>query len=50
MSKFRVLQWNTVATVVKREEFQFTAIDVEFANKNFHRNLVLNDDYGVSLA
>ena len=39
-----------VGTVWLREEFQFTSIDVEFFNKNFHRNLVINDDYGVTMA
>ena len=39
-----------VGIVSLREEFQFTAIDVEFMNKNFHRNLTLNDDFGISMA
>ena len=39
-----------VGIVSLRQEFQYTSIDVEFANKNFHRNLALNDDFGISLA
>jgi hypothetical protein len=38
-----------VGIVSLRQEFQFTAIDVEFMNKNFHRNLTLNDDFGIQL-
>ena len=39
-----------VGVICLREEFQFTSIDVDFTNKNFHRNLVINDDYGVTMA
>ena len=39
-----------MAIVSLRQEFQFTSIDVEFMNKNFHRNLALNDDFGISMA
>ena len=50
VGKYRVLSWNMVGTVCLREEFQFTSIDVDFTNKNFHRNLVLNDDYRACMA
>ena len=33
-----------------RHEFQFTQIDVEFMNKQFHRNLGITDDYGATMA
>jgi hypothetical protein len=39
-----------VGIVSLRKEFSFTSIDVEFMNKNFHRNLQLNDDFGIELA
>jgi hypothetical protein len=39
-----------VGIVTLRSEFQYTSIDVEFANKNFHRNLVINDDFWISMA
>ena len=48
--KYRVLSWNTIGIVALRREFQFTSIDVDFANKQFHRNLVLADDFGVCMA
>jgi len=48
--KHRILSWNTIGIVGVRTEFQYTVIDVDFANKNFHRNLVLNDVFGVSMA
>ena len=48
--KHRVLAWNFVGVVALREEFQYTAVDVEFNNKNLHRNLSLNDDFNFSMA
>ena len=38
-----------VGTISLRSE-KITSIDVDFSNKNFHRNLVLSDDYQVSMA
>ena len=48
--KHRILNWNTVGVVAIRSEFQYTVVDVEFMNKNFHRNLSLNDDFHVTMA
>jgi len=48
--KHRILSWNTIGVVGIRPEFQYTVIDVDFANKNFHRNLALNDVFGVCMA
>lgn len=48
--KHKVIAWNMVGFVGVRPEFQYTVIDVDFANKNFHRNLALNDDFGISMA
>jgi len=39
-----------IGIVAIRRELQFTSIDVDFANKTFHRNLVLADDFGVCMA
>lgn len=39
-----------VGSVALRHEFQFTQIDVDFANKNFHRNLGITDDFGATMA
>lgn len=39
-----------VGTVILRKQAQFTAIDVEFADKHFHRNLTINDDFRCSMA
>ena len=33
-----------------RHEFQFTQIDVEFMNKQFHRNLGITDDFCATMA
>ena len=33
-----------------RHEFQYTVIDIDFTNKNFHRNLSINDDFGIKMA
>ena len=46
----RILSWNTVGVVDIRNEFQYTVIDVEFMNRNFHRNLNINDDFNVTMA
>ena len=48
--KYRILSWNMIGIVAIRRELQFTSIDVDFANKTFHRNLVLADDFGVCMA
>lgn len=45
-----VLQWNVVGTCILRKQMQFTSIDVEFTDKNFHRNFSINDDFNVSMA
>lgn len=49
MNKYRVLAWNTVGTMALREEANFTSVDVEFANKNFNRNITINDDFGACM-
>ncbi len=49
-SKNAILAWNQTATVALRKETNYTSIDIEFMDRNFHRNLYLNDDYGVSMA
>ena len=45
-----VLAWNVVGTVTLRRQLQFTSIDVDFTDKNFHRNLSINDDFNCSMA
>lgn len=50
VGKNRILQWNMVGSIAIRHEFQFTQIDVDFANKNFHRNLGITDEFGATLA
>ena len=44
-----ILSWNYVGTVAKRVQNQFTSIDVDFTDRNFHRNFCLNDDFGASM-
>ena len=48
--KHRILSWNTVGVVGIRSEFSYTVIDIEFLNRNFHRNLSINDDFNVVMA
>jgi ferredoxin-like protein FixX len=48
--KYKVLAWNMVGTVVLREELAYTSIDVDFTNKQHHRNVVINDDFGIVMA
>jgi hypothetical protein len=35
-----------IGTVCLREELSYTAIDVDFTDKNAHRNIIINDDFG----
>jgi hypothetical protein len=44
------LHWSLMGTIALRQTQQFTSIDVEFSDKNFHRNLCINDDFGSSMA
>jgi hypothetical protein len=44
--KYKVMAWNMVGTACLREELSYTSVDVDFTDKNTHRNLVINDDYG----
>jgi hypothetical protein len=44
-----VLSWNLVGTVIKRQNNQYTVIDVDFTDRNFHRNLCFNDDFKASM-
>lgn len=39
-----------VGIVTVRHEFQLTEIDVEFMNKQFHKNLTLTDTFGATMA
>ncbi len=50
VGKLKVLAWNMVGTIWLRNEVQYTSVDVEFNNKNFHRNIMINDDYGAEFA
>lgn len=44
------LHWSQMGTVALRQTKQYTSIDVEFSDKNFHRNICINDDFGSSMA
>jgi hypothetical protein len=48
--KYKVLAWNMVGCVVLRDELAYTSVDVDFKNKQLHRNIVINDDFGVIMA
>jgi hypothetical protein len=39
-----------VGIVTVRHEFQLTEIDVEFMNKQFHKNITLTDTFGATMA
>lgn len=39
-----------VGTVTIRHELHLTEIDVEFSNKQFHKNLTLTDSFGAKMA
>ena len=45
--KYRFLCWNLIGSIILRNEGKFKAIDIEFANQSFHKNLFLNDRYGI---
>jgi hypothetical protein len=44
--KYKVLAWNMVGTVCIRQELNYIALDVDFTDKQAHRNIIINDDYG----
>jgi len=46
----RVLAWNMLASVAVRQQFDYSVIDVDFSNKSFHRNIVINDDHDYQMA
>lgn len=48
--KYKVLAWNMIGSVVLRDELAYTSVDVDFTNKQLHRNIVINDDFGVIMA
>ena len=39
-----------VGTCSIRNELHYSTVDVEFLNRNFHKNLSIRDDFGVSMA
>lgn len=39
-----------VGIVTLRHDFQLTEIDVEFMNKQFHKNITLTDTFGATMA
>ena len=39
-----------VGTCSVRNELHYSTVDVEFTNRNFHKNLSIRDDFGVSMA
>ena len=44
------MNWNMVGTCSVRNELHYSTVDVEFTNRNFHKNLSIRDDFGVSMA
>lgn len=45
-----VLQWNVVGTVILSKNNQFTSINVEFQDRQFHRNFSISDDFRSNMA
>ena len=45
-----VLAWNIVGSVVLRRALNYTSIDVDFQDKNFHRGFSISDDFQVEMA
>lgn len=41
--------WNLMGSISIRHENEFKFIDIEFADKNFRRNLIIPDQYNISL-
>ena len=48
--RVQILNWNMVGTCSVRNELHYSTVDVEFTNRNFHKNLSIRDDFGVSMA
>lgn len=45
-----ILQWSLMGTIQLRKASNFTSVDVEFSDKNFHRNFRANDDFKACMA
>ena len=39
-----------VGTCSVRNELHYSTVDIEFMNRNFHKNLSISDDFGVCMA
>lgn len=44
------LHWSHIGIISLRKAQNFTSIDVEFSDKNFHRSICINDDFESSMA
>jgi chromosome transmission fidelity protein 4 len=44
------LHWSLMGTIALRTTASYTSIDVEFSDKNFHRNFCQNDDFKACMA
>ena len=49
-SKIRVLAWNLVGNVSLREDIKSSTINIEFTDKQFHKQIHLLDEISCELA
>ena len=47
---YKMLCWNHVGSVALRDEMEMKCIEVDFADKNFHKNLITDDDINAEIA
>lgn len=49
-NEYRILSWNTIGSVSVREEMGMKCVEIEFADKTFHKNLITEDDINTEIA
>ena len=47
---YKLLCWNFIGSVAIREEMGLNCIEIEFADKTFHKNLITDDDIKAEMA
>jgi hypothetical protein len=46
---YRILCWNSIGSIALREEMNMNCVEIDFADKNFHKNLITDDDIKAEL-
>lgn len=47
---YKLLCWNSVGSIAIRDEMTVKCVDIDFANRTFHKNLIVHDDINTKIA